>query len=155
MSETIDQTRRTAEQSLTLGTEMVTVWTGIQQRLLRDWMNLSTEMVRESTRMMTDLQQNSLDGLQELQIRTWRSFSTWPDVFRDPLGWYERAVGEAVQTGRSSLSMSRAGLETMTRSMERMQETAEEAASTMQSTFREAAGRMQDVAHRADRLRVA
>jgi hypothetical protein len=36
-----------------------------------------------------------------------------------------------------------------------MQEQAGEAASTMQSTFREAAGRMQDVAHRAERLRAA
>ena len=105
--------------------------------------------------MMSDLQQATLDGVQELQSMTWRWAAMWPEALRDPLKWYERAVSETVENSRRTLRMNRDRLDTMTRAMERMQDTAGQTATTMQETFKEAAGRMQEVAHRAERLRAA
>jgi hypothetical protein len=153
--EGIDETRRSADAFAAVGTETLTVWTDTQQRVTRDFLQLTSEAVQESARVVSDLQQTSLDAMQELHSMTWRWFAMWPDALRDPFRWYERAVGEAVENGRRSLRMSRAGVDAVTQSIERIQDSAGQTASTMEETFRQAAGRMQEVAHKAERLRAA
>jgi hypothetical protein len=153
--EGLDETRRTADAFATIGTETLTVWIDTQQRVARDVLQLTSEAVQESTRVISDLQQTTLDAMQEMQTMSWRWFALWPDAVRDPFRWYERAVGEAMENGRRSLRMGRSGVDAVTRSMERMQDTAGQTASTMEETFRQAAGRLQEVASKAERLRAA
>lgn len=153
--EGMEESRKQAEQLMSLGTETVTVWTDIQQRVARDVLQLSADGMQETARMFAEVQQAWLDGTQEGQSMLWRWQTMWPDAFRDPLHWYERAVGEFVENTRRGLRIGHTGLDAMSRAMERMQDTAGQAASTMQTNFREAAGRMQEVAHRVERLRAA
>ena len=153
--EGLDETRRTADAFATIGTETVTVWVDTKQRVTRDFLQLTSETVQESTRVISELQQTALDAMQEMQTMTWRWFAMWPEAVRDPFRWYERAVGEAVENSRRSLRMGRASVDAVTRSMERMQDTAGQTASTMEETFRQAAGRLQEVASKAERLRAA
>jgi hypothetical protein len=118
-------------------------------------MQLTSESLQETTRLTTGLQQTAIDGVQEMQAMAWRWQALWPEAFRDPLRWYERALGEMVENTRRSLRLSRTGLETMGQSFDRMQESTGQLASTVQDTFREAADRMHEVSERAERLRAA
>jgi hypothetical protein len=157
-----DNVRRTAHEAVNaadevarLGAETVAVWTRINQEVWRDVLDLGASTARESTQLATRLQQSNVDAWREFQGRAFRWYTIWPEIFRDPLRGYQRALEESMEAARRSIHVSREHSEAVTRSLQQLQASAEETTRTVQRSFQSAASRLQEVAQRTERLHAA
>ena len=138
-----------------LGAETMTVWMRINQEVWRDVLNLQSNTTRETTNLMTELQQAGVESWRDLQGTTFRWYTMWPEAFRDPLRFYQRALEESMESARRSLNATRQNSELMTRSLQQIQSSAEEATRNVHQTFQNAASKLQEVTQRTERLRAA
>jgi hypothetical protein len=150
-----NEATRLAGQLASVGTETMAVWADVNQQIAHDVMEMSSTAVVEGARLLSELQAANLEALREMQAAAFRWQTLWPEAFRDPIRWYQRAMEESIDTAHRTFGLSRRNAETMTQTFERMQSSAEEAARTLQDTFKAAASKMQDVYARTERLRAA
>ena len=138
-----------------LGAETLAVWARINQQVWRDALDLGSSTARESTQLVSQLQQAGLEAWREWQGAGVRWTTLWPEAFRDPLRFYQRALEEGMGTARRSFTLGRQGSETVTRSLQQMQQSAEETSRSVQQTFQDAAAKLHDVTQRTERLHAA
>ena len=146
---------RVAAQLAGLGTEAMAVWSDVAQRALRDVAALSARTTQESARQLTDWQQLSMDVLREGQAAIFRWHTIWPEAFRDPIHYYQRALEESIDATQRMFHVTRRNAQTMMEAARRLEDASEETTRSLGETFREASSRMQDVYARSDRLRAA
>jgi hypothetical protein len=149
------ETVRMSDELGKLGAETMAVWMRINQEVWRDVLDLQSSTTRETTQLMTQLQHTGMDAWRELQGATLRWYTMWPEAFRDPLRFYQRALEESMETARRSLHATRQNSELVTRSLQQMQSSAEEASRNVHQTFQDAASKLQEVTQRTERLRAA
>jgi hypothetical protein len=146
---------RVVEELSGVGTETISLWTDLAQRVTADTMRLSVNAAQEQMRQTAALQQSALEawrGLQGLALR-WQII--WPELFRDPMRWYQRAAEEGIASTQAMMGLARRNAEEMTQAFTRMENAAQQTTREMGETFKQAASKMQSVAGRADRLRAA
>ena len=146
---------RVAGQLAGLGTEAMAVWGDVTQRAMRDVAELSARTTQESVRQLTQWQQMNMDLLREAQAAVFRWQTMWPEAFRDPIRYYQRALEESIDATQRMFHATRRNAETMTEACQRLEHASEDATRSLGETFREASSRMQDVYARSDRLRAA
>ena len=148
-------TLRMSDELGKLGAETMTVWMRINQEVWRDVLDLHSSTTRETSHLVTQLQQTGMDRWRELQDSSVRWYTMWPEAFRDPLRFYQRALEESMETARRSLHATRQNSEIMTRALQQMQTSAEEASRNVHQSFQNAASKLQEVTQRTERLRAA
>lgn len=131
------------------------LWMQINERVMREMMELSTNASQQSVRLLADIQQANMQALQELQAEGLRLLSMWPEAFRDPLHYYQRVCEERLDGFNRTFGLGQRNGEAITQSFERMQSAAQETTRGLQETFRDAGKRMQEAVHRADRASAA
>ncbi len=119
------------------------------QRIFREWTELSASALRETARAYADALQSNLDLVRELQASTVRWNPFWPEAFTDPFGWYHRTLAEAAdgmqRTFQAATITTRAALE----SFERLQRSAEQTGRRVQETLGSTAARTRESGRRA------
>jgi hypothetical protein len=146
---------RVSGQLAGLGTEAMAVWGDVTQRALRDVAELSARTTQESTRQVTEWQQMNMDFVREAQAAMFRWSTIWPEVFRDPIRYYQRTLEESIEATQRVFQVTRRNAETMMETCQRLEHASEDATKSLGETFRDASTRMQDVYARSDRLRAA
>jgi hypothetical protein len=146
---------RISEELARLSAESIWVWTRINQKVWRDVMDLGAKTVREGAHLAAQLQQTGLEAWRDSQDASVRWATLWPEAFRDPLHYYQRAFEQSMEIARRSLHLTRQSSETVTRSLQQLQQSAEEATRNVQQTFQDAVSNLEEVTQRTERLYAA
>ena len=146
---------RMVDQFAAAGAETIAVWSSVTQGLVDDMLDLGSRNLRETTRVMADLQDVGVTAFRDWQSAAVRWQMSWPEALRDPFHWYQRAVEESVEAARQSFELSRRGAETVVHGMERLQASADETNRALSERFRSAASRIQEVTREAEQRRAA
>jgi hypothetical protein len=155
MGQPAQDASRMAGQIAGLGTETLGVWTEVSQQVMRDLLGLSSNAVQEATRQVIEMQQANMETLRDMQASAFRFQTMWPEIFRDPIRWYQGSVQDWIDSTHRWWGLARRNAETVTQSYQRMEQSTEEATRTLQRTFKDATSKMQDVYARSERLRAA
>src|SRR5205809_680467 len=119
MREGAAQATRVAAQLAGLGTEAMAVWGDVTQRALRDVTELSARATQESARQLTSWQRLNMDVLREAQAAMFRWHTIWPEMFRDPIRYYQRTLEESIEATHRVFEVTRRQVETMTDTCQR------------------------------------
>jgi hypothetical protein len=125
--------------------ETLTLWAGANQRVLRELAELSAATATEGVRLFGELQQTGIETLRDAQASALRWQATWHEAPRDPLAWYQRALTDGVEHAQTWFRILEGNAQSMTRSAERLQTTAEQAGKGIQATLSDAVTKMKDV----------
>jgi hypothetical protein len=147
--------REAAARMSSLGAETVGTWTELNQRVGQDLLKISSRAVEETARATTELHHTAFAAWRDAEAAVFRWQTLWPEFFRDPVRWYQRAFEHAVTTMHDALDVSRRSAAIATRSLERLQSESEEAARTLDDTFRQGAAKIREIQSRTETTRVA
>jgi hypothetical protein len=134
--------------------EAMAVWGDVTQRALREMVDLASRTSRETARQLTEWQRMNVDLLRETHVAMVRWHTLWPELFRDPIRYYQRALEESIEATQRVFQATRSTAETMTESCQRLEHATEDTTRSLGETFRDASSRIQN-AYGADRLRAA
>lgn len=116
------------------------------QRVMSEFMGLSMEAVQESTRLLMQMQQSAMEMMRESQAAALRAQMAWPEVFKDPLRWYQSVCQESMDGARKAFGVVNGTSEALTESVSRLQASTEQAGTKIENALSTAASRMKDVA---------
>ena len=138
-----------------LGVETLGTWAELNQRIAHDLTRASLNAVEEGARVTTDVQQATLAAWGNVHGAAARWQALWPEAFRDPIRWYQRAFEQGVTAMHEAIDLGRRNAEAAMHSFDRLQGHSSEAARTLDETFRESASKIRDIQSRTDTLRAA
>jgi len=125
--------------------ETMTVWADAQQRVLRELVEVSATTAKEGARLYSELQQNAIETLRDSQASAIRWQAVWPEDPRNVAAWYQQAVIESVDGAQKTLRLFEGNVQAITRSVERLQSSAEHAGKGIQETLNTVASKMKDL----------
>ncbi len=146
---------RAARDIAGLSSQALAVWTEVSQDVVRDLMTLSSSTVQESTRQMVEMQQANMDTLREMQFGAFRWQTLWPEMFRDPIRWYQGSTQDLIDTTQKWWGLARRNAETVRQSYQRMEQTTSQATRELERTFSQAKSKMQGMPMRSEQRRAA
>lgn len=132
-------------QSAGKAVETMSVWADANQRVLRELAELSAATAKESVRLYGELAQSMVQAFSDFQTQSLRWQSTWQDSAKDPLGWYQRALTESVDSAQKAFRTIESNAQAVTKSAERLSSTAEQAGKGIQETFSGVVTKMKEV----------
>lgn len=141
----LDATARSAGEMAGLSAETVALWTSASQRAMQEVLELSAGTAKETARLLGEFQQGMIDLVQESQVAVLRWQVGWPDVFRDPLRWYQRSLEDGIEQAQRGFRMLGGTAEAVSASVERMTRSAQEAGKGIQDAFASAASRAREL----------
>ncbi len=112
------------------------------QKILRELVDLSAGTAKEGARLYTELQSSAVEAVKDSQSYLLRRQSELQEVSRDPLSFYQKSVLESVEGAQKAFQLLEGNAQTITRSAERLQVTAEQAGKEIQATFAQLAGKV-------------
>lgn len=142
---TLDAAARSAGDLAGMGAETMALWASASQRAMQEMLELSTGTAKESARLFSEFQQGMIDLVQESQVAMLRWQVAWPDVFRDPLRWYQRSLEDGIAQAQKGFQMLGGTAEAVSASVERMTHSAQEAGKGIQDAFATAASRAREL----------
>ncbi|HYR40413.1 MAG TPA: hypothetical protein VEW27_14740 [Methylomirabilota bacterium] len=115
------------------------------QKILRDLVDLSASTAKEGVRLYAELQSSAVEALKEGQDYLLSRQSEIQEAPRDPFAFYQKGVLQSVEGAQKAFKIIESNVQAMTRSAERLQETAEQTGKEIQATFAQVAGRMKSL----------
>jgi hypothetical protein len=103
--------------------EMLTVWAEANQRMLKEWVEFTSGAAKEGLRLYGEMQVKALDGMK---------------------AWSEGAYGP-----QTACHLAEENVQTITRTAERIQATAEQAGKDIQATLTDAVTKTKEIYARA------
>lgn len=137
----MDDVKKTQEKAV----ETLTVWAETNQRVLRDFTELTAATAKEGVRLYAELQQGAIEALRETQAVALRWQSAWQDGPKDPIAWYQTAMAESVDQTQKTFKLVEGNAQAVTRSAERLSTQAEQAGRGIQETLTAAVAKMKGV----------
>ena len=122
--------------------EGMTVWAEANQRMLRDLVDLSVGAAKEGVRLYAELQQGAIETVREGQATALRWQTSGQDGSKDPIQWYQKALVESVDNAQKFFRLFEGSAQAVTRSVERLQASAEQTGKGIQETFEATVTRM-------------
>lgn len=132
---TIVETQEVFEQFSGKAVEALALWADATQKIVRELAELSASTVKESVQLSAKLQSSALDAVKDGQgywLHRQRDLTEWQ---KDPFGWYQKSLLEGIQETQKSFKLLEGNAQTITRTAEQLQATAEKAAREIQQTF--------------------
>ncbi len=103
--------------------ETMTVWADANQRMLKEWVEFTSGAAKESLRLYGELQIKAIDGV--------------------------KAVAEGAYGPQAAFRLAEENVQTLTRTAERLQATAEQAGKGIQATLTDAVSKTREIYARA------
>jgi hypothetical protein len=138
-----------------LGAETLGAWAELNQRVADDLTRTCASAMEETTRATADIQQAMFEAWRGAQNAAFRWQALWPEMFRDPLAWYQHAVEHGMGVVRESIDAGRRNAETAIQAFDRFQSRSDEAARTLQDAVKDGASKIRDIQSRTETLRAA
>ena len=76
--------------------------TEANQRVLNEFMGLSMQTLQASARIFMQMQQSAMEMLRESQAAVLRAQMAWPEIFKDPMRWYQSVCHESMEGARKA-----------------------------------------------------
>jgi len=128
------------------GAQTTAALTEANQRVMNEFMGLSMETFQESARLLMQIQQSALDMMRESQAAALRAQMAWPEVFKDPMRWYQSLCQESMEGARKAFDAVNETSEAVTESVSRLQASTQQAGTKIEQVLTSAASRMKDAA---------
>jgi len=125
--------------------EMFSLWADANQKVLRELVDLGASTAKEGVRLYAEIQSSSVEALKEGQAFVLRRQADMQDTARDPMACYQHNVLESVESAQKAFKLFEGNAQAMTRSAERLQVTAEQAAKEIQATFAQLTGKVKSI----------
>ena len=125
--------------------ETITMWGETSQKLLRELVDLSITTTKEGARLYGELQSAAVEAVKEGHAAFQGTQAALQDGPRDMAGAWQKALLESVEVAQRTFKIAEGNALAMTRSAERLQTSAEQAAKEMQSAVGQLAGRMKSL----------
>ena len=146
MQESTQQSAKVVSKLADRGAQTTAALTEANQRVLNEFMGFSMETWQESARLFMEMQQRTLDIVREGQSAALRAQMAWPDVFKDPVRWYQSVCQESMEGARKAFDVVNETSEALTQSVGRLQSSAQQAGTKIEQALTTAASRMKDAA---------
>jgi hypothetical protein len=128
------------------GAQTSAALTEANQRVMNEFMGLSMETWQETSRLFMQMQQTTLDMLREGQSAALRAQMAWPEVFKDPMRWYQSVCQESMEGARKAFDVLNGTSEALTESVSRLQSSTQQAGTKIEQALTTAASRMKSAA---------
>lgn len=125
--------------------ETFSLWADANQRILRELVDLSASTAREGVRLYAEIQSSTLEAVKEGQAYMLNRQDAIQDAPRDPFGALQKGAVATVESAQRTLRLFEGTAQTLNRSAERLQVTAEHAGQEIQATFTQLAGKVQSL----------
>jgi len=125
--------------------ETFSLWADANQRILRELVDLSASTAREGVRLYAEIQSSTLEAVKEGRAYMLSRQDAIQDAPRDPFGALQKGAVAAVESAQRTLRLFEGTAQTLNRSAERLQVTAEHAGQEIQATFTQLAGKVQSL----------
>lgn len=122
-------------QIATRNVEMFSLWAEANEKVLRDLVNFSASTAKEGVRLYAEIQLAAVEAAKDAQAFVLRRQVAACDAPRDPLRWYHDSLVESVEGVQKAFKLFEGSAQAVTRSSERLQTTAEQAAKEIQTGF--------------------
>jgi methyl-accepting chemotaxis protein len=132
-------------QSAGKAVETMSVWAEANQRVLRELAELSAATAKESVRLYGELAQSMVQAISEAHAQSLRWQAAWQESAKDPVGWYQTALTQTVDTAQQAFRTLESNAQAVTKSAERLSSTAEQAGKGIQETFSGVVSKMKEV----------
>jgi hypothetical protein len=129
--------------------EQSALWADANRRVLGVLTELSIAAVKETSELLADLQRSSLDAWRDQQDAMVRWHAMWPEMFADPLRWYQKVLLESVDTAQRAFRLMGANARALSRAADRVHATAEQTGQRVQETLTTSAARAREAVRRA------
>ena len=100
----------------------------------------------DSGRIFMQMQQSALDMMRQAQAAAPCAQMAWPEVFKDPMRWYQSVCQESMDGARKAFDGINGTSEAVTESVNRLQSSAEQAGTNIEQALTSAASRMKEAA---------
>ena len=124
------------------GAQTSAALTEANQRVMNEFMGLSIETFRETSRLFMQMQQRTIDVLREGQSAALRAQMAWPELFKDPIHWYQSVCQESMEGARKAFDVLSVTSEAVTESVSRLQSSTQQAGTKIEQALTTAASRM-------------
>ena len=111
------------------------LWAEANNKVLQHLVDLSTAAAAESVKVYAELQSSAVQAVKGGQEFMLGPNGRLKDVQKDPFGTYQKSVLESFDGAQKAFKLLEASAETVTKSAERLQESAEHASKDIQTTF--------------------
>jgi hypothetical protein len=138
-----------------LGAETLSTWADMNQRLGQDLMRVSSSAVEEAVRATSEIQQATFAAWRDASSAAFQWHASWPEVYRDPVRWYQHTFEHAVSAMQDAIDLGRRNTETAMRAFDRLQTHSADAARTLEDTLQQGASKIRDIQSRTESARVA
>jgi len=125
--------------------EVFASWADANQKVLRELVDLSASTAKEGVRLYAEIQSSAVEAVKDGQALMLRRQTDLRDAPKDPVSCYQTHVLESVEGAQKTFKLFEANAQAMTRSAERLQVTAEQAAKEIQATLAQLAGRVKSL----------
>ncbi len=125
--------------------EVFSLWADANQKVLRELVDLSASTAKEGVRLYAEIQSSAVEAVKDGQAFLLRRQSDMQDAPRDPVSVYQKNVVESVESAQKAFKVFEGNAQAMTRSAERLQVTAEQAAKEIQATFAQLTGKVKSL----------
>jgi hypothetical protein len=125
--------------------EVFSLWADANQKVLRELVDLSASTAKEGVRLYAEIQSGAVEAVRNGQAFMLRRQIDMQDGPKDPFGCYQKGVLESVEGAQQAFKLLEGNAQAMTRSAERLQVTAEQAAKEIQGTFAQLAGKVKSL----------
>jgi len=125
--------------------EVFSLWADANQKVLRELVDLGASTAKEGVRLYAELQSGAVEAVKNGQSFLLRRQSDMQEAPKDPFSCYQKGVLESVEGAQQTFKLLEGNAQAMTRSAERLQVTAEQAAKEIQGTFAQLAGKVKSL----------
>jgi len=146
MQESTQEAAKMVTKMADRGAQTSAALTEANQRVLNEFMGLSMETWQETSRLLMQMQQTTLDMFRESQSAALRAQMAWPEMFKDPIRWYQSVCQESMEGARKAFDVLNGTSEALTESMGRLQSSTQQAGTKIEQALTTAATRMKNAA---------
>jgi hypothetical protein len=146
MQSTTEDAAKVINELAERGAQASAALTEANQRVVNEFVGLTMQVTQESSRLLLQLQQSTLEMLRESQAAALRYQMVWPEVFTNPLRWYQSVCQEGMEGARKAFDAVNGTSEALTESVNRLQESTQQAGSKIEQALATVASRMTHVA---------
>ena len=125
--------------------EAFSLWADVNQKVLRELVDLSASTAKEGVRLYAEMQSSAVEAVKDGQSYLLRRQGEMQEAPKDPVSFYQKNVLESVEGAQKVFKLLEGNAQAMTRSAERLQVTAEQAAKEIQATFAQLAGKVKSL----------
>ena len=123
--------------------EMFTLYADMNQKVLRELVDLSASAAKEGVRLYAELQSSAVEAVKDGQAYALRRQTDLQDPPTDPLAFCQRCMLDSTEGAQRAFKLFEDNAQAVTRSAERLQVSADQAGKEIQATL----------AHLSDRVK--